>query len=627
MKFWIYFCLLLTLIISAKAQVSVSWFNYPGGVAVAADSENNVYTANWDYNPGGDITLTKRSSAGAIIWEVPYNNTDNTRHEVATWVATDTENNILVSGTIRSGYSNPVNANSLLMKFDPSGNLLWRVVYQTDFDGSSTRKCLIDANNNVYVLGLGHSGVGMVTTVKKFNAAGVQLWSYFDAYGIGSPTNFKFTPDGGIIITARSITGSMSGYAKIDLNGNLIWHTAGIYSLTYSDTAGDIFGNTYLIHGENVPANPGSVLKKLTPTGSLIWEKTNNIAGLRVEVGTDNNPIISGYPTVNSFGTVFMKYDTNGNVLWENLDADGTSYNLLAHAQMRLDGYNAAYLVAGTMFAMAVCKVNAGGTTEWVATTSGSYGYGIDFGADNCVFLTGGTTAKLVQTPTETPPLQLQLTAVLEGAFNPATNAMNTTLRNHPLGNLLPVSQPFNLPPFNYNGTETNASPPANAVDWVLIELRTGTTGNTIVARKAAFLLADGVIRDANAAGASNAVSFSGLPTGNYWVALKTHNHMAVISAAVQVLPNTVPLNFTNASNIMGGTTQVKPVAPGIFALLAGDFNQDGVITLADFNGFVAQTATNTYNTGDFNLDGSVTLPDFQILQPNLQKMAMFQVR
>lgn len=102
---------------------------------------------------------------------------------------------------------------------------------------------------------------------------------------------------------------------------------------------------------------------------------------------------------------------------------------------------------------------------------------------------------------------------------------------------------------------------------------------------------------------------------------------MAVISAAAQVLPNTVPLNFTNASNIMGGTTQVKPVATGIFALLAGDFNQDGAITLADFNGFVAQTATNTYNTGDFNLDGSVTLPDFQILQPNLQKMAMFQVR
>ncbi len=622
MRNFIGFCLILTLI-TANAQVSVSWFNYPGGVAVAADSENNVYTANWDYNPAGDITLTKRDSSGAIIWEVPYDNTNNDRHEVATWVETDSEDNILVSGTIRSGYSNPVNANSLLMKFDPSGNLLWRVVYETDFDGSSTRKCLIDANNNIYVLGLGNSGFGIVTTVKKFSAAGAQLWTYFDAYGIGSPNNLKLTPDNALLITARSITGSLSGYAKIDLNGNHIWHTTGIYSLTYSDAAGDIFGNTYLIHGQN-PASAGSVLKKLTPTGEQLWQKLNSFSGMRVEVGTDDYPVICGYPN-SGFGTVFMKYNSSGNLLWENLDADGPSFNLLAHSQMRLDAYNSAYLVAGTMFAMAVCKVNADGTSAWTATTSGSYGYFIDFGTDNCVFLTGGTTAKIVQAAT--PTLQLKLTAVLEGAFNPATNTMNTTLRNHPSGNLLPVTQPFNLPPFNYNGTETNADHPVNAVDWVLVELRNGASGNNVVARKAAIMLSDGVIRDATNAGETNAVTFSDVPIGNYWVALKTRNHLAVISETTHALPNSLPLNFTNASNIMGGLQQGTMVAAGIFALSAGDFNEDGVITIADFNGFTLQTIPNFYNNGDFNLDATISVVDFELLQPNLQKMAVFQVR
>ncbi|MBK8495257.1 MAG: hypothetical protein IPL50_09630 [Chitinophagaceae bacterium] len=137
------------------AQVTVNWVNYPGGVALATDASNNVYTANWDYNAGGDITLTKRNASGTILWEVPYDNTDQTRHEVATWVATDQAGNILVSGTIRSGYSNPVNAASILMKFDPSGTLLWRKVYESEFEGSYTKKCLIDANNNIYVLGLG----------------------------------------------------------------------------------------------------------------------------------------------------------------------------------------------------------------------------------------------------------------------------------------------------------------------------------------------------------------------------------------------------------------------------------------------------------------------------------------
>jgi len=103
----------------SNAQVQVAWFNYPGGVSVATDVSNNVYTANWDSNLGGDITLTKRDASGNILWEVPYNNTDYTRSEAATWVETDNQGNILVSGTIRSGYSNPVNANSILMKFNP----------------------------------------------------------------------------------------------------------------------------------------------------------------------------------------------------------------------------------------------------------------------------------------------------------------------------------------------------------------------------------------------------------------------------------------------------------------------------------------------------------------------------
>ncbi len=270
------------------AQVTVSWFNYPGGVAVARDAVNNVYTANWDYNAGGDITLTKRDASGNIIWEVPYNNTDFTRHEVATWVATDNSGNILVSGTIRSGYTNPVNAASILMKFNPSGTLLWRVVYESSFDGSSTRKCLVDANNNIYVLGIGTGPIGQVTKVKKFNSSGVTLWNYFDTGG-GAPVNFKFTPDNNIVLVKRGITGIINSYSKIDLNGNLICNTAGITSISGGDAAGDAFGNTYIVNGSP------SELKKLSPAGAVIWTRPNtNVNGNKVEVGTDNNPVVGG---------------------------------------------------------------------------------------------------------------------------------------------------------------------------------------------------------------------------------------------------------------------------------------------------------------------------------------------
>ena len=69
-------------------------------------------------------------------------------------------------------------------------------------------KCLVDADNNIYVLGLGSNGVGMVTKVKKFAADGTAMWSYFNVAGIGAPMNFKFTPDNNIVIIGRGTVGS-----------------------------------------------------------------------------------------------------------------------------------------------------------------------------------------------------------------------------------------------------------------------------------------------------------------------------------------------------------------------------------------------------------------------------------
>ena len=95
---------------------------------------------------------------------------------------------------------------------------------------------------------------------------------------------------------------------------------------------------------------------------------------------------------------LFMKYDTNGNLLWQNLDADGSSLALLALAPMKLDGLNAAYIAGSTMSQMGVCKVNSDGTSAWAATTSSGYPVWIDFGTDNSVFVAGGTTARFIQT-------------------------------------------------------------------------------------------------------------------------------------------------------------------------------------------------------------------------------------
>ena len=181
--------------IGLHAQVTVDWNVPETGFSIALDQQNSLYTVFSTQGAGTDIILTKRSSSGSLLWSTFFDQTSTTLHDRATWVATDPQGNAIVTGTVYGGSSqNPVAANSIAMKFSPSGQLLWRQVYGNFFDGSYTRKCVVDKAGFAYVLGLGQSGNGLVTTVRKFDPNGATVWNWFDT-GIGGPINIKFTPD------------------------------------------------------------------------------------------------------------------------------------------------------------------------------------------------------------------------------------------------------------------------------------------------------------------------------------------------------------------------------------------------------------------------------------------------
>ncbi|CAD5373296.1 exported hypothetical protein [Rubrivivax sp. A210] len=389
---------------ATQAQTIV-WTNDPGGVAVAVDAGDNVYTARWDFNPAGDIFVAKRNAAGALLWEVRHDNTDSNRHEVATWVETDAQGNVFVSGTLRSGISNPVVVNSLLMKFAPDGRLLWRQVWGEAFDGSYTRKVLVDTLGNAYVLGLGMSAAGQRTTVRKFGPDGATVWAWSDPIGIGAPLNLKWGADGALLVSARGLTGTFNGYARLDRNGQAVWTLPGVPSLTAGDAAGDAAGNSYLIDSDYA-ARSGSLLRKLAPDGNLVWQRAHAMTGLRVEVGSDGAPVVGGYAS-GGFGAAFTKHSADGQLLWTNLDADGPGVALLALAQMKLDAEGSAYLAAGSMSQMGVAKVYANGAAAWTVLVPFGYAQALAFGSAQRVFLTGGTTARIDQAGGTTlpPPL------------------------------------------------------------------------------------------------------------------------------------------------------------------------------------------------------------------------------
>jgi len=150
---------------------------------------------------------------------------------------------------------------------------------------------------------------------------------------------------------------------------------------------------------------------------------------------------------------------------------------------------------------------------------------------------------------------------------------MNTTLRS---SGLIPLSQPYGPAPWNYSGTEQVASIPPGVVDWILIELRTGTAGSTKAATRAAFLLSNGAIVDLDG---TSPVKFDGTSARNYYVVLRHRNHLAVMSASPLPLSATSAVyDFTTAQAKAFGSAPMVPLTGGAFGLYAGDVTGNGIL-------------------------------------------------
>jgi Zn-dependent metalloprotease/PKD repeat protein len=270
--------------------------------------------------------------------------------------------------------------------------------------------------------------------------------------------------------------------------------------------------------------------------------------------------------------------------------------------------------------------VNSGGAMQaFVSATNAQ----VSLANGNIMGISNSSNMSFSLSPSTAPTgLVLQPTVWLNGAYNTATNQMKTTLRSN---NLLPLQQPYNISPYNYSGTEmfaNIANMPSNAVDWVLVELRSASNIQQNVVRKAALLLANGSVVDID--GVTNGVRFPTVAAGNYYVVIRHRNHIDIVSNNTINLSNGIisSLDLGNASNVMGGVAQVTVLANGKYALKGGDFDHNGIINVSDFNLFRSQAATiNQYNAADCNFDGNVTTNDFNVYMLNPAAIGVSAIR
>ncbi|MBN3034827.1 MAG: choice-of-anchor D domain-containing protein [Bacteroidales bacterium] len=214
----------------------------------------------------------------------------------------------------------------------------------------------------------------------------------------------------------------------------------------------------------------------------------------------------------------------------------------------------------------------------------------------------------------------LDITVNLEGPFT------GMFMANY-LNNLgyVPLSQPYNNPPWNYNGTESVAAiPNSDVIDWVLVELRETTgsaataTADSIIARQAAFVMQFG---DVVSLDGSSPLTFALDITDNLYVVIWHRNHLGIMSGAPLTLSGGVYLwDFTdNSSKAFGGTNSLKELATGVWGMIGGDGNGDRQISTGDkMDVWVVQSGMSGYLNGDFDMNGQVNNGDkIDIWGPN----------
>ena len=207
------------------------------------------------------------------------------------------------------------------------------------------------------------------------------------------------------------------------------------------------------------------------------------------------------------------------------------------------------------------------------------------------------------------------LKVFLEGPYN-GSGAMTTTLNAN---NLIPLNSndAYSTTVYSYTASTVSSIPNADIVDWVLVELRTGTTSGTTVGTRAAFLKSDGKIVDTNG---SSTVTFTGLNDGNYYVVVRHRNHLAIMSASAIPLSGSSALYDFSTSQSQAYTTGVDPMvalAGGIYGMIAADASEDGSINATDLNTFWIPQNGTPYDyqtkTADFNLDATINATDLNL--------------
>ena len=267
---------LLSGLYSIAQSYSVDWLRtadsyLKSGAMLARDNADNVVVAGQAVT--SSIYTQKYDKFGNLQWERSSSSGIQSNYETASWVNTDAQNNVYVTGFryTYSGTQAPYyypNA-IIVLKYDPAGNLQWKFILEGSYgitipySYSALRfRSELDANGNLYV---GTSGniTGNATqgfVLVKLNPQGNMVWNRTSTAGsAGGFLSMRLKNDQVVL------TGSSAAYfgnvatAMFDTSGNEKWR-ATTTERGGQDVELDDLGNAYILTGNYNEVSPTSGL-------------------------------------------------------------------------------------------------------------------------------------------------------------------------------------------------------------------------------------------------------------------------------------------------------------------------------------------------------------------------------
>lgn len=279
--------------IKYNSQGVLQWGRrYHGGVgddnanALTLDADGNVYVTGKSKGTGtnSDILTIKYSATGSVLWSTRSNGGSNGNDEGID-ITTDVNGNIIACGYLSYLFSNE---NMAVIKYDPSGNILWTYTYAASGSRKDIAKIIdSDVEGNIYVSGTSDSlSNGNVITLRLDQDGNEQWIQNFNGPANSNDEAAGLTIDnsGYVYLTCTS-TGIGTGYDIVTIKNA---QTVGI--LPVSNEIPDRFSL-----GQNYPNpfNPVSKIRFNIKNRSFVTISIYDVSG-RFVANLVNNELQAG---------------------------------------------------------------------------------------------------------------------------------------------------------------------------------------------------------------------------------------------------------------------------------------------------------------------------------------------